>query len=59
MYALYQVAIIWVLSVFSTIEKSRKKGEPSDLTFFVLQKVEPFFLTFLIFLVPLPVYEFL
>ena len=59
MYPLYQAAIIWVLPVFSTIEKSRKKGELSDLTFFVLQKVEPFFLTFFVFLVPLPVYEFL
>ena len=56
MYALYQVAIIWVLPVLPTIEKSRKKGEPSDLTFFGYKRLNLFFSPFL---VPLPVYEFL
>jgi hypothetical protein len=46
MYVLYQLASIWRLPVFSTIEKKFKKGEPSDLTFSGGQKVEPFFLTF-------------
>jgi hypothetical protein len=46
MYVLHQVAIIWVLPVFSTIGKKMKKGEPSDLIFFGGQKVELFLIFF-------------
>ena len=38
--------VIWILPVYSMIEKKVEKGEPSDLTFFGTQKVETFILTF-------------
>jgi hypothetical protein len=60
MYVLYQWAIIWVMPFYSMIEKNGATfGEPSDLTFFKMQKVEPFFSPFFLFFDPPLFYEFL
>jgi hypothetical protein len=57
MYVLYQQAIIWVLPVFSTIEKKvEKKVSPPISPFLGGKRLNLFFSPFLD---PLPVYEFL